>query len=181
MWTHNAGNKAELAAITQIVNDYNASQSKYKVERAGLPAGLLQPVGGAAAAAKKLPCILDIDGPERAELGLGRLPRPAGGHGRHRCRSTCPACSASTTARPTPSATTTSHWPCVARKSVLEKYGIRIPTIDQPWTKDEFTAALKTIKDSGDYRYPLDIATELHRRVVALRLLARCCRASVAT
>jgi uncharacterized protein YajQ (UPF0234 family) len=32
MWTHNAGNKAELAAITNIVNDYNASQKKYKVK-----------------------------------------------------------------------------------------------------------------------------------------------------
>jgi len=25
MWTHNAGNKAELAAIQKIVTDYNAS------------------------------------------------------------------------------------------------------------------------------------------------------------
>ena len=31
MWTHNAGNKAELDSITAIVNDYNASQTKYKV------------------------------------------------------------------------------------------------------------------------------------------------------
>ena len=47
----------------------------------------------------------------------------------------------------------------VTRKSILEKYGIRIPTADKPWTKDEFTAALDKIKASGDYRYPLDIAT----------------------
>ena len=46
-----------------------------------------------------------------------------------------------------------------ARKSILEKNGIRIPTIDQPWTKDEFTAALKKIKASGEFQYPLDIAT----------------------
>ena len=28
-----------------------------------------------------------------------------------------------------------------ARKSVLEKYDIRIPTLDKPWTLDEFNAA----------------------------------------
>ena len=37
MWTHNAGNKEELAAITQIVNDYNASQTKYKVKIQAFP------------------------------------------------------------------------------------------------------------------------------------------------
>ena len=47
----------------------------------------------------------------------------------------------------------------VSRKSILEKYDIRIPTADKPWTKDEFTAALEKIKASGDYDYPLDIAT----------------------
>jgi multiple sugar transport system substrate-binding protein len=29
MWTHNAGNKTELAAVQQIVTAYNASQAKY--------------------------------------------------------------------------------------------------------------------------------------------------------
>ena len=29
-----------------------------------------------------------------------------------------------------------------ARKSVLEQNNIRIPTIDQPWTAEEFNAAL---------------------------------------
>ena len=45
-----------------------------------------------------------------------------------RCRSTCRPCSASTTTRPTPSATTTSRssWSRASRS--LEKYGIRIPT-----------------------------------------------------
>jgi multiple sugar transport system substrate-binding protein len=47
----------------------------------------------------------------------------------------------------------------VTRKSILDTYGIRIPTADQPWTKDEFTAALDKLKASGKYQYPLDIAT----------------------
>ena len=63
MWTHNAGNKAELAAVTQIVNDYNASQKKYKVKIQAFPQDSYNQSVVAAAASKKLPCILDIDGP----------------------------------------------------------------------------------------------------------------------
>lgn len=44
-----------------------------------------------------------------------------------------------------------------ARKSVLEKFNIRIPTLDQPWTLDEFNAALKTLKDSGEFNYTIDV------------------------
>ena len=51
----------------------------------------------------------------------------------------------------------------VTRKSILDKYGIRVPTIDQPWTKDEFTAALKKIKASGDVPEPARHRDELHR------------------
>ena len=46
-----------------------------------------------------------------------------------------------------------------ARKSVLDANGIRIPTIDEPWTIDEFDAALATLKAAG-YDTPLDIGAE---------------------
>ena len=63
MWTHNAGNKNELGAINTIVDDFNASQTKYKVEVQAFPQDSYNQSVVAAAAAKKLPCILDIDGP----------------------------------------------------------------------------------------------------------------------
>lgn len=47
----------------------------------------------------------------------------------------------------------------VTRKSILKKYEIREPTIDQPWTRDELGSALEKIKASGDYDNPLDLAT----------------------
>jgi multiple sugar transport system substrate-binding protein len=43
------------------------------------------------------------------------------------------------------------------RKSILDKYNIRIPTLDKPWTKDEFQKALDTLKASGQFDYPLDM------------------------
>ena len=59
-----------------------------------------------------------------------------------------------------------------ARKSVLDSDGIRVPTIDQPWTADEFDAALQKIKAGGQVPEPARHGDRRHRRVVALRLLA---------
>jgi multiple sugar transport system substrate-binding protein len=42
------------------------------------------------------------------------------------------------------------------RRSTLEDYGIRVPTLEEPWTGDEFMAALDTLKATGDFEYPLD-------------------------
>ena len=44
-----------------------------------------------------------------------------------------------------------------ARKSILDEIGIRIPTLDQPWTGDEFNEILETLKASGKFEYPLDL------------------------
>src|SRR5260370_18839118 len=45
----------------------------------------------------------------------------------------------------------------VARKSVLEKYNIGIPTRDQPWTLNEFNGILAKLKSSGAFQYPFDL------------------------
>lgn len=63
LWTHNAGNDKELAAINQVVTDYNGSQTKYKVEVQAFPQDSYNTSVTAAAASKSLPCILDVDGP----------------------------------------------------------------------------------------------------------------------
>jgi multiple sugar transport system substrate-binding protein len=44
-----------------------------------------------------------------------------------------------------------------ARKSVLEANNIRIPTLEEPWTLDEFDAALVTLQATGDFEYALDL------------------------
>ncbi len=64
MWTHNAGNPAELAAIQGIVDSYNASSdAKAKIKVQAFPQESYNDSVVAAAAAGKLPCIVDIDGP----------------------------------------------------------------------------------------------------------------------
>ena len=63
LWTHNAGNKEELAIVNQIVKDYNASQTKNQVKVQAFPQAAYNDAVTAAATSKKLPCILDIDAP----------------------------------------------------------------------------------------------------------------------
>jgi multiple sugar transport system substrate-binding protein len=39
LWTHNAGNAAEYGVVKQVIKDFNASQSKYKVKIQAFPQG----------------------------------------------------------------------------------------------------------------------------------------------
>ncbi len=158
MWTHNAGNKEELAAVTSVVNDFNASQTKYQVKLQAFPQDSYNQSVTAAAAAKKLPCILDIDQPNVANWAWAGYLAPIEGMddvlGKF-LPSTVAKYNGKTYAYGYYDVSLT--W--VTRKSILKKYGIRTPTIDQPWTADEFMAAMKKVKDSGDFEYPADLAT----------------------
>ena len=46
-----------------------------------------------------------------------------------------------------------------ARKSDLAAAGVRVATIEKPWTKDEFQDALTKLKALGKWEYPLDMGT----------------------
>ena len=158
MWTHNAGNKDELAAIQQVVDDYNASQTKYKVDLQAFPQDSYNQSVIAAAAAKKLPCLMDIDQPNVANWAwAGYLGKIEG------LDDTLSKYLPSTVAKWNGATYAYGYYEVglswVSRKSILNEYGIRIPTIDQPWTGDEFAAALKKIKAGGKFQYAADLAT----------------------
>ena len=157
LWYHGAGSaNAEEALVNQLVEDFNASQADWKVEIETFPQLAYNDAVGAAALAGELPDILDIDGPVMPNwawagylqpLGIdlakteGFLAGPIGSWiGEIYSVGLWDAAVALTT-----------------RRSTLEKYDIRVPTLDQPWTGEEFNAALETIKASGDFEYPLDL------------------------
>lgn len=158
MWTHSAGNEAELKVYKQIIDDFNASQSEYKVVEESFPQGAYNDAIVAAATAGDLPCLLDMDGPIVANWAWAGYIQPLG----------LPA-SLTDSLLPTAVGTykdqiySAGYWDAAlamfARKSVLDKNDIRIPTIDKPWTIDEFSSALETLKASG-YETPLDIGAE---------------------
>ncbi len=157
LWYHGAGSaNAEEALVNQLVEEFNASQSDWNVVIETFPQGAYNDAVGAAALAGELPDILDVDGPVMPNwawagymqpLGIdeakleGYLPGPIGRwNGEVYSVGLWDAAVAMTT-----------------RRSTLEDNGIRVPTIDAPWSLEEFNDALATLAATGDYEYPLDL------------------------
>ncbi|MFD3503955.1 ABC transporter substrate-binding protein [Streptomyces sp. NPDC058676] len=160
LWTHNAGNSAELDVVKKIIKDFNGSQSKYKVKLQAFPQSDYNNSVVAAASAKKLPCLLDVDGPNVPNWAWGGYLSPIDVAG-----SEVPLSDQlpSTVGRYKDKVYAFGFYDVAltffARKSVLNEYGIRVPTIDKPWTKAEFDSALAKLKKSGKFQYPLEMGT----------------------
>ncbi|MEU1471116.1 sugar ABC transporter substrate-binding protein [Streptomyces sp. NPDC005761] len=160
LWTHNAGNSVELDVVKKIIKDFNGSQNKYKVKLQAFPQSDYNNSVVAAASARKLPCLLDVDGPNVANWAWGGYLDPIDVTG-----SEVPVLSQlpSTVGRYDDKLYAFGFYDVslafFARKSVLEEHGIRVATMDKPWTKDEFDAALAKLKKSGTFEYPLEMGT----------------------
>jgi multiple sugar transport system substrate-binding protein len=156
MWYHGAGNPVEREIIVGIIDDFNASQPDWKVNLEEFPQAAYNDSVTAAALAGKLPDIIDVDGPvmpnwawsgymaplEISEEELADfLPGPIGKWGGKLY--------------------SVGLWDAavamVTRKSTLDEFGIRVPTLTEPWTGEEFEEALQRIKASGKFEYPLDL------------------------
>ena len=156
MWYHGAGNPVERTILASVVEKFNASQQDYSVEIVEFPQISYNDSVTAAALAGQLPDIIDIDGPIMpnwawagylapldipVEAYSDFLPGPIGmWDGKVYSVGLWDAAVA-----------------IVTRKSVLDEYGIRIPTLAEPWTFEEFDSALTTIQAGGKFEYALDM------------------------
>ena len=156
LWYHGAGNKNERALLTAIIDDFNASQGEWKVAIEEFPQASYNDSVTAAALAGNLPDIIDVDGPilpnwawsgylaplEIDQAKLDRMPQGAVGRWNNQVYGV-------------------GLWDAAcaiyARKSVLDKHGIRIPSLDNPWTRDEFDAALVMLQGSGEFDFAFDL------------------------
>lgn len=156
MWTHSAGNPGELAVYKKIIGDFNASQTKFKVVEQNFPQGSYNDAITAAATAHDLPCLLDMDGPIMPNWAWAGYLQPLG-----LPTSLTDTLLPTTVGRYQGKIYSAGYWDAAlsifARKSVLVKNGIRIPTVDRPWKLDEFDAAVTKLKASGGYPTPLDL------------------------
>ncbi len=155
MWTHSAGNEAEIEVISTIISDYNSSQDQYEVVRQDFPQAAYNDSVQGAAASNDLPCILDVDGPIMPNWAWNGWLVPTGLTDDH-VANFLP----STVGRYDDQIYSVGYWDATtlifSRESILEKYDIRIPTVDEPWTADEFAELQDKIKDSGDFDYVID-------------------------
>jgi multiple sugar transport system substrate-binding protein len=158
LWTHNAGNPAELAVIQRAVDDYNASQKEWEVTVQGFPQESYNSAVVGAATAKKLPCILDVDAPtvpNWAYAGyLAPLELPP---------DVVEANLDSTKGYYEDELYSIGLYDAAlamfARRSALQAAGVRIATVAEPWTKEEFDQALADIEAAGEYEVAFDLGT----------------------
>jgi len=155
-WYHGAGNPTEREILIGIIDDFNASQSDWSVALEEFPQESYNESIVAAALAGSLPDIIDVDGPvmpnwawagymaplELSEGALdGFLPGAIG--------------------KWNGELYSVGLWDAAlaifARKSVLDDNDIRIPTLDNPWSADEFDALLEKLQASGDFEYAIDM------------------------
>lgn len=160
MWVH-AGPGPEAGAYAAAVQAFNQQNKDIHLEMLKLPEGSYSDQVNAAALARKLPCLLDFDGPNVYNYAWTKKIVPLDGF-------------------PELAALKADLLPSLLRqgtyngklyslgqydsalaiwgnRKMLDKAGIRIPTTArETWTLAEFEAALKKLKDSG-VPTPLDM------------------------
>lgn len=156
MWYHGAGNEVESGIINDIIADFNASQSDYVVQIESFPQESYNDSVVAAALAGNLPDIMDVDGPVMPNWAWSGYMQPLPID-----ESKIENFLEGTKGYWDGKLYSIGLWDAavamVSRKSILEGAGVRIPTLDEPWTQDEFDEALVKLKASGDFDYPFDL------------------------
>ncbi|MFP4394697.1 MAG: extracellular solute-binding protein [Anaerolineales bacterium] len=156
LWYHGAGNDTERAIITGIIDDFNASQDNYKVVMQDFPQDSYNESIVAAALADDLPDIIDMDGPVMPNWAwsgyLAPLDLPEGA-----LDNFLPG----TIGKWDGQVYSVGLWDAAvavfARRSVLEENDIRIPTLEEPWTLEEFDGILETLQATGEFEYAFDL------------------------
>jgi multiple sugar transport system substrate-binding protein len=156
MWTHSAGNPAELEVLDQIIADYNGSQDEYVIRVEPFPQAAYSDALIGAATTGDLPCLLDLDGPNVPNWAwsesLAPLDLP---------KAQTDQFLPSTLSIWNDEIYAIGYWDAalsvMARRSVLEEHDIRIPSIEEPWTRDEFEDALNSLAEDPDFQYAIDL------------------------
>ena len=155
LWYHGAGNSAERDTLLTVIDDFNASQSDWQVALEEFPQQSYNESIVAAALSNNLPDIIDVDGPVMPNWAwsgyMQPLSLPEGA-----LDNFLPGA----VGRWDGEVYSVGLWDAAvavyARRSVLEENGVRIPTLEEPWTLEEFDAALETLQATGNFEYAFD-------------------------
>lgn len=156
LWYHGAGNDTERAILEQVIEDFNASQDDWVVVREDFPQDAYNESIVAAALAGTLPDIIDVDGPVMPNWAWSGYMQPLS-LSEDALEGFLPGAVGFWDGQVYSVGLWDAALAIFARQSVLEQYDIRIPTLEEPWTLEEFDAVLETLAASGDFDYPLDL------------------------
>ena len=133
----------------------NASQSDYVVALEEFPQESYNESIVAAALAGELPDIIDVDGPVMPNWAwsgyMAPLELPEGA-----LDNFLPGAIGTWNGELYSIGLWDAAKAIFARQSVLEQFGARIPTIEEPWTLEEFDGLLEAIQASGEFDFAFD-------------------------
>jgi len=158
LWSQAAGSPNEVAVTEDIIKDFNGSQDTYKATFEPFPQEVYNDTVNAASLSGDLPDLLTVDGPNVPNWAWAGHLQPLD-------------LPAEITDKFLPSVLgkfqgelySVGHWEAAcsifARQSVLEGAGVRIPTMEQPWTREEFDDVLQRVVADGTYQWAIDFST----------------------
>lgn len=158
VWYHTSGEEGD--AIAASIDAYLAANPDKEVVFTILPTGDYNAQVQAAAFSRKLPCLLDFDGPNTYNYAWAGLLVPLDSYVSEEMRADIlPSILDQGTFQDGKLYSLgqfdsgLSFW---GNKELLEAAGVRIPTVDDPWDLAEFEDALAKLKESG-VQWPLDL------------------------
>ncbi len=155
LWYHGAGNETERSILIGIIDDFNASQSDYTVLLEEFPQESYNSSIVAAAAAGDLPDIIDVDGPVMPGWAWAGWMSPLN-LSEGALDDFLPGAIGEWNGEVYSVGLWDAAVSIYARRSVLEANDIRIPTLEEPWTGEEFDAILEQLQASGEFEYAFD-------------------------
>jgi multiple sugar transport system substrate-binding protein len=156
MWYHGAGNEGEAKVLNQIITDFNASQTDWKVELQSFPQAAYNDSVVAGALAGNLPDILDVDGPVMPNWAWAGYMQPLQ-IDESKIANFLPGPKGVWDGKLYSIGLWDAAVALVTRKSTMDELKLRTPTLEQPWTLEEFNAALAAAKAAGKWEYALDL------------------------
>ena len=157
LWTHNGGNKEELDVVNSAVKDFNAANPDTQVTVKSFPQESYNDAIASAAVSGNLPDILDLDGPIMPNWAWAgylsaltisqdlqdKVIDSAKGVWNDKLYSVGPY---------------DTSLCFLGRKSAFDQAGVAVPTIDKPWTKDEFMDALDKLSKLDGFEHAIDMS-----------------------
>ncbi len=156
MWYHGGGNSVERDIIIEIIDDFNSSQDEWVVEFQDFPQESYNESIVAAALAGELPDIIDVDGPVMPNWAWAGYMAPLS-LSEGALDDFLPGAIGEWNGEVYSVGLWDAAIAVFARKSVLDANGIRIPTLDAPWTFEEFDGALDALQATGEFEHAIDM------------------------
>ncbi len=160
LWFH-SGRGAERDALNQILSNFADEHPNITVDAVELPEGSYNDQVQAAAFANDLPCLLDFDGPNLYNYVWGGFLLPLDDYVSDEMRNDFLQSIIDQGTFQDGNLYSLGQFDSGlaiwARQSYLEEAGVRIPTIEEPWTREEFNDALAALQELPEVEYALDL------------------------